>query len=60
MTSANSVAGNQVVGIVLSTSGEFAYQATVNTGSQLSNVISGNAGNGIGIYGSQLTEMSSP
>jgi hypothetical protein len=28
-----------------------AYQATVNLGAQLSNVISGNRGNGIGIYG---------
>ncbi len=48
---ADSVAGNQVVGIVIGTTGEFSYQATVNTAFQLSNVISGNGGNGIGIYG---------
>jgi parallel beta-helix repeat protein len=52
VVSANSVAGNQVVGIVVSGAGTFSYQATVNTGFQLSNVISGNGGNGIGIYGS--------
>ena len=52
LVSANSVAGNQVVGIVIGAAGVSAYQATVNTGFQLSNVISGNGGNGIGIYGS--------
>ena len=48
---ADSVEGNQVVGIGITTSGIISYQATVNTGFQLSNVISGNGGNGIGIYG---------
>ena len=48
---ADAVEGNQVVGIGLTTSGIVSYQATVNTGFQLSNVISGNGGNGIGIYG---------
>jgi hypothetical protein len=47
----DSIAGNQVVGISSSESGILAYQATINTGFQLSNVISGNGGNGIGIYG---------
>ena len=46
------MAGNQVVGITIGTAGTSSYQATVNTGFQLSNVISGNGGNGIGIYGS--------
>jgi hypothetical protein len=58
IVSANSVAGDQVVGIVIgvptgaSSPTIFPYQATVNTGFRLSNVISGNRGNGIGIYGS--------
>ncbi len=47
----DSVAGNQVVGIASTSSGIIAYQATVNLGFQLSNVISGNRGNGIGVYG---------
>jgi trimeric autotransporter adhesin len=50
-TTANSVAGNQVVGIVTGSTGIISYQATVNLGGQPSNVISGNGGNGIGIYG---------
>ena len=52
LTSADSVAGNQVVGIVISDTGTFTYQATVNIGPTLSNVISGNGGNGININGS--------
>ncbi len=48
---ADAVEGNQVVGIGLTNSGIISYQATVNTGFQLSNVISGNGGNGIGLYG---------
>ena len=48
---ADAVEGNQVVGIGLTSSGIISYQATVNTGFQLSNVISGNGGNGIGLYG---------
>lgn len=47
----DSIVGNQVVGITSSGSGILAYQATINVGFQLSNVISGNGGNGIGIYG---------
>ncbi len=47
----DAVAGNQVVGIAAVNGGIIAYQATVNLGFQLSNVISGNGGNGIGIYG---------
>ena len=56
ITSANSVIGNHVVGIVISTS-IVPYQATVNTGFQLSNVISGNVGNGIGIYGASDNQI---
>jgi len=51
-TSNDSVAGDKAVGIVVTDSGVFSYQATVNSGFQLSNVISGNSGNGVGIYGS--------
>ena len=53
LRTADSVAGNQVVGIAIADPGHqpIAYQATVNLGFQLSNVISGNRGNGIGIYG---------
>jgi hypothetical protein len=54
---ADSVAGGQVVGIVIDGSGVFSYQATVNTGFQLSNVISGNGGNGIGIYGADANQI---
>ena len=57
ITSSNSVAGNQVVGVVIGGSGTFSYQATVNTGFQLSNVISGNGGNGVGIYGSDDNQV---
>jgi hypothetical protein len=58
VVSANSAAGNQVVGIVIGDTGIFAYQATVNTGFQLSNVIGGNRGNGVGIYGSNDNQIS--
>ena len=54
---ADSVAGNQVVGIVNASSGIISYQATVNLGFQLSNVISGNGGNGIGIYGASDNQI---
>jgi hypothetical protein len=57
VASANSVAGNQVVGVVFASSGNFSYQASVNTGFQLSNVISGNGGNGIGIYGANANQI---
>ena len=57
LLTADSVAGNQVVGIVIASSGIFSYQATVNLGFQLSNVISGNGGNGIGIYGASGNQI---
>ncbi|WP_406698198.1 right-handed parallel beta-helix repeat-containing protein [Singulisphaera sp. Ch08] len=57
ISSSNSVAGNQVVGLVIGASGTSSFQATVNTGFQLSNVISGNRGNGIGIYGSHDNQI---
>ncbi|WP_165070805.1 beta strand repeat-containing protein [Paludisphaera rhizosphaerae] len=52
ITTSDAVMGNQVVGIAASTEGTVSYQATVNTAYQLSNVISGNGGEGIGVYGS--------
>ena len=57
LPSANSVYGNAVVGIVLGESSSASYQAEVNVGSQLSNVISGNRGNGIGIYGANANRV---
>lgn len=51
LPSANSVYGNAVVGIVLGESGSASYQAQVNVGFQLSNVISGNRGHGVAIAG---------
>ena len=51
LPSANSVYGNAVVGIVMGGSGSAAYQAEVNVGFQLSNVISGNRGHGVAIAG---------
>ena len=51
LPSANSVYGNAVVGIVLGESGSASYQAQVNVGFQLSNVVSGNRGNGVAIAG---------
>jgi hypothetical protein len=50
ITSSNSVYGNQVVGVVIGPGGTVSYQATVNVGFQLSNVISANGGNGISLY----------
>lgn len=55
--SSNSIYGNQVVGIQFTATGAFSYQASVNTGFQLSNVISGNGGNGIGIYGGGYNQI---
>lgn len=52
ITSSNSVVGNQVVGIIIGSQGEFPYQATVNLGFQLSNIISANGGNGISLNSS--------
>ncbi len=46
ITSSNSVYGNQVVGVVIGPS-TFPFQATVNVGFQLSNVIGGNGTNGV-------------
>jgi hypothetical protein len=54
ITSSNSVYGNQVVGIAIGSNG-VSYQATVNSIAQLSNVISGNGGNGILIEGAAAT-----
>jgi len=50
ITSSNAVYGNQVVGVVIGTAGTTAYQATVNTSFQLSNVISANGANGITLH----------
>ena len=47
VTSSNSVYGDQVIGVVFAGATPFAFQATVNSGFQLSNVISGNGGNGV-------------
>jgi parallel beta-helix repeat protein len=57
LTSANSVSGNQVVGLVLGSS-SFPFQATINTGFQRANVISGNGGNGISLNGSSSNTIS--
>lgn len=54
LTTADSVYGNQVVGVILGSKG-LAYQATVSTSNVLSNVISGNSGNGVLIQGSSAT-----
>ncbi|MHB1556356.1 MAG: hypothetical protein ACYC61_02630 [Isosphaeraceae bacterium] len=53
LETADSVAGNQIVGLadLGSGGGIISYQATVNLGFRLSNVISGNRGNGIAIHG---------
>lgn len=50
VTSSNSVYGNNVVGIVIGLD-TFSFQATINSSFQLSNVISGNGGNGITLVG---------
>lgn len=47
IASSNSVYGNQVVGEVFGAGAAFAFQSTVNVAFQLSNVISGNGGNGV-------------
>jgi len=52
ITSSNSVYGYQVVGVVIGPE-TFAYQATLDIAFQLSNVISGNGGNGIIISGAK-------
>lgn len=57
VTTANAVAGNQVVGITAVSTGIIAYQATVNLEFQLSNVISGNGGNGINLRGASGNQI---
>jgi hypothetical protein len=52
-TSSNSVWGNTVVGVVFDLSDPFSYQATISTEFQLSNVISGNGGNGVSLNKAQ-------
>jgi parallel beta-helix repeat protein len=47
---ADSVYGNQMVGIVIDGATITSYQATINSSFQLSNVISGNGGNGINLH----------
>jgi len=56
ITGSNSVYGNQVVGVVIGADG-FSYQASVNTGFTLSNVISGNRGNGIALHGAHANQI---
>jgi hypothetical protein len=50
-TTSDAVAGYQDVGIAFTSTGVVSYQATVNLNFQLSNVISANLGNGVGVYG---------
>ena len=57
ITSSNSVAGNQVVGVVIGLAGTNSFQATVNVGFQLSNVISGNGGNGISLHAANNNQI---
>lgn len=52
ISSSNSVYGNQVVGIVIGPETFTPFQATINEEFQLSNVISGNGGNGISLSAS--------
>jgi hypothetical protein len=54
---ANSVYGNQVVGVVIGDT-LVSYQATINEAFQLSNVISGNGANGIEMYASDDNRVS--
>jgi parallel beta-helix repeat protein len=52
------VYGNQVVGIAIGNGAPpVSYQATINVGFQLSNVISGNGGNGIGLYSANNNQV---
>jgi trimeric autotransporter adhesin len=57
VVSSNSVYGNQVVGIAVGGGSTISYQATVNIGFQLSNVISGNGASGIGLYGANNNQI---
>lgn len=56
ISSSNSVYGNQVVGLVVGPDST-SFQATINVGFQLSNVISGNGGNGVGLYASNDNQI---
>ncbi len=57
ISSANSVYGFNVVGLVIGPD-TFSYQAVLNMEFQLSNVISGNRGNGVSINGSKRNLVS--
>ncbi len=57
ITSSNSVVGNQVVGIVIGPQGGIPFEAAVNLGFQLSNVISANGGNGISLVGADNNQI---
>jgi hypothetical protein len=57
LTSSNSVFGNQVVGIVIGPGAFVSFQATINTGFQLSNVISANGGSGIALHGANDNQI---
>ena len=57
LTSNNSVYGNQVVGVVVGTGSPLSYQATINEVFTLSNVISGNGANGVGLYGASSNQV---
>lgn len=57
-TRADSVYGNQVVGVVIGQGGVTPYQSKLDFEFQLSNVISNNMGNGIGVYGSSRNQIS--
>jgi hypothetical protein len=56
ITSSNSVYGDQVVGVVIGQA-TIPFQATVNIGFQLSNVISDNGGNGIALVQSNNNQI---
>ncbi len=57
ITSSNSVSGNQVVGVVLGPQSGVSFQATINVGFQLSNVISGNGANGINLIAANNNQI---
>ena len=57
MTSNDSVYGNNVVGFVSGSGSDFSYQATINAGFQLANVISGNTGNGVALVNASENQI---
>ena len=57
INSSNSVYGNVAVGILVDGSTISSYQAELNTAFQLSNVISGNGGNGINVLKSSFNTV---